>query len=124
MRRNLLIAALLAGCVSAEAQESLPLYLGFEAKPLDAELVNIFLWMRATVEQDEVVDYGDCVVARYALDQGAGFARHLRTNITKRGGIWRSDAVYTISVELPPGLKTIDAEIFAQSCAERGVPTT
>lgn len=123
MSRNLLLAACLAGCASAEALEDMPLYLGSEAKKIDDDLVNVFVWMRATGDRTQLKTYADCAVARYALDQDAGFARHLRTNITERGGIWRSDAIYTISVELPPGLKTIDASSFAQSCAEKGIPT-
>ena len=68
-------------------------------------------------------DYAECAAAQYTLIRGYGFARHVRTNVTEEGGIWRADAVYTISPSLPKGLKTIDAEVTAFQCAERGIPT-
>ena len=66
--------------------------------------------------------YAECAAAQYALIRGYGFARHLRTNVDEEGGIWRGDAVYTISSALPRGLKTIDAEVVAADCAENGIP--
>ena len=39
------------------------------------------------------------------------------------GGVWHADAVYSVTAALPEGLVTIDAEITAEDCADRGIPT-
>ena len=71
---------------------------------------------------EDVDQYAECAAAQYTLIRGYGFARHVRTNVVEEGGIWRGDAVYTISPALPRGLKTIDAEVVAAHCAENGIP--
>jgi hypothetical protein len=73
--------------------------------------------------REEVAHYGECAAAQYAVIRGYGFARHVRTNITEEGGVWRADAVYTISSSLPDGLVTLDAQTVMASCAEQGIPT-
>lgn len=70
----------------------------------------------------DVERYAQCAAAQYTLIRGYGFARHLRTAVRREGDIWRGDAVYTISPALPRGTKTLDAEVVAASCAERGIP--
>ena len=49
--------------------------------------------------------------------------RHIRTLAGKEGGVWRADAVYSVSAALPGGLTMIDAEVTVEECAERGIPT-
>jgi len=71
----------------------------------------------------DVEAYARCAAAQYALIRGFGFARHVRTNVDQAGGIWRGDAVYTISSALPRGLKTIDAEVAVRDCGAQGIPT-
>ncbi len=101
-----------------------PDYRGTETRLLDSDLVEI----RARVSgegasEKAATDYAQCAAAQYALVRGYGFARHVRTNVTEEGGIWRADAVYTISPALPQGLKTIDAEVTVADCKDRGIPT-
>ena len=69
-------------------------------------------------------NYALCIAANYAISQGNLFARHVRTTLTEEAGLWRADAVYTISPELPPGLQTLEAEVVAADCAEQGIPAT
>ena len=78
--------------------------------------------MAGARDAGEVERYAECAAAQYALIRGFGFARHLRTNVVQEGGIWRGDAVYTISPALPDGVKKIDAEVVAADCAENGIP--
>lgn len=78
--------------------------------------------MRGARNQIDVEAYAECAAAQYALIRGYGFARHLRTNVDEEGGLWRGDAVYTISPALPRGSRTIDAEVTALACAENGIP--
>ncbi|MFZ5963898.1 hypothetical protein ACOXXX_13170 [Thalassococcus sp. BH17M4-6] len=119
-------AALLAACAPVpEAEEDVPfrpVYEGIETRLLDGDLVSFVVSMRGARGPEDVADYAECAAAQYALIRGYGFARHLRTNVAEEGGLWRADAVYTISPALPRGLKTIDAEVTVFNCAENGIP--
>ncbi len=105
------------------AEDFIPDYKGVETQLLDGDLVQFNVAMTKALSAQDVSDYAECAAAQYTLIRGYGFARHVRTNVTEEGGIWRADAVYTISPSLPKGLKTIDAEVTAFQCAERGIPT-
>ena len=99
-----------------------PDYRGVETRLLDGDLVRFHVEMGGARDSADVERYAECAAAQYALIRGFGFARHLRTNVAEEGGIWRGDAVYTISPALPEGLKKIDAEVVAADCAENGIP--
>lgn len=122
---GLLSVILLAGCTPPDPEPVpfAPQYGGIETRLLDGDLVNFLVEMRGARDTDDVAAYAECAAAQYALIRGYGFARHLRTNATEEGGLWRADAVYTISSALPRGLKTIDAEVVVSNCAENGIPT-
>lgn len=119
------LAAALAGCEAGpqEQEEFAPEYLGVETRLMEGDLVNFRVAMRGARESEDVVAYARCAAARYSLIRGYGFARHLRTNLDREGGIWRADAVYTISPALPRGMRTIDAEVTVADCEEQGIPT-
>ena len=104
-------------------EDFIPDYKGVETQLLDGDLVQFNVAMTKALSAQDVSDYAECAAAQYTLIRGYGFARHVRTNVSEEGGIWRADAVYTISPSLPKGLKTIDAEVTAFQCAERGIPT-
>ncbi|KUF09122.1 hypothetical protein [Ponticoccus marisrubri] len=121
----LILATGLGACADAPAAPEtafLPVYQGIDTRLLDGDLVNFIVEMRGARGPADVEDYAECAAAQYALIRGYGFARHLRTNVAQEGGLWRGDAVYTISAALPRGLKTIDAEVVALACAENGIP--
>ena len=99
-----------------------PAYRGIETRLLDGDLVQFLVEMRGARDALDVENYAECAAAQYALIRGYGFARHLRTNVDEEGGLWRADAIYTISPALPRGLMTIDAEVVASACAENGIP--
>ena len=105
------------------AEDFIPDYKGVETQLLDGDLVQFNVAMTKALSAQDVSDYAECAAAQYTLIRGYGFARHVRTTVSEEGGIWRADAVYTISPSLPKGLKTIDAEVTAFQCAERGIPT-
>ncbi|GFE65805.1 hypothetical protein [Litoreibacter roseus] len=92
------------------------------ASQIAADLVEIRIAVAPPVTREYINDYSSCVAADYALDLGGGYARHVRTNLLKEGGVWRADAIYTISVELPPGLKTIVAEDRVKECRDQAIP--
>lgn len=100
----------------------MPVYGGIETRLLDGDLVSFLVEMRGARSAKDVEAYAECAAAQYAVIRGYGFARHLRTKTNDEGGLWRSDAVYTISPALPRGLKTIDAEVVVSNCAENGIP--
>ncbi len=99
-----------------------PVYEGIETTLLDGDLVKFDVVMRGARGPTDVEAYARCAAAQYALIRSYGFARHLRTNAYEEGGLWRGDAVYTISPALPRGVRTIDAEVVTASCVENGIP--
>jgi len=128
MIRALLISPLLlAACDTQTGHEEVtrfaPDYQGVETRLLDGDLVQFTVAMTGAREQADLDAYVECAAAQYALIRGYGFARHLRTNVNQEGGVWRADAVYTISPSLPRGLRKLDAEVVVAHCAENGIPT-
>jgi len=125
---RLATAGLLAACAApepggdAEAPFT-PDYRGIETRLLDGDLVGFRVEMAGARDADDVEAYGRCAAARYALIRGYGFARHVRTSVAQSGGVWRGDAVYTVSPTLPMGVRTIDAEVAVADCAAQGIPT-
>jgi hypothetical protein len=118
-------AGFLAGCGDSygEVSRVAPAYEGVDTRLLDGGLVRFQVAMRGARSEEDVSAYAECAAAQYALIRDYGFARHLRTNVTEQGGLWRGDAVYTISAQLPRGLRTLDAEVVVAQCAENGIPT-
>ncbi|MCG6901513.1 MAG: hypothetical protein LJE68_02425 [Rhodobacter sp.] len=115
-----------AACTTGEpevASEFNPVYKGIETRLLEGDLVSFLVQMEGARDNADVSTYAECAAAQYALIRGYGFARHLRTNVQQEAGLWRADAVYTISPALPRGLSTIDAEVTVSNCAETGIPT-
>ena len=98
-------------------------YLGIETRLVDDDIVQFDVAMTKALTPADVEQYADCAAAGYTLIRGYDFARHLRTKVYKASGIWRADAVYTISPALPRGSRTLIAEVVADDCAARGIPT-
>lgn len=123
------LVGVLAGCMDQtqtggnSPAASTPEYLGVETRLIEGDLVNFLVEMKGVQVTEDLNSYVECVAAQYAVIRGYGFARHVRTNVAEQGGIWRADAVYTISSALPDGLKTIDAEVVVAACADNGIPT-
>ncbi|WP_299042545.1 hypothetical protein [uncultured Tateyamaria sp.] len=125
MKAAWIITALpLAACEPVPtAERFIPDYRGVETQLLADDLVQFDVEMTNALSAADVENYAECAAAGYTLIRGWGFARHLRTNVTEEGGVWKADAVYTISPALPRGIRTIDAEVVAAACAEKGIPT-
>ena len=122
---SFLAVAPVAGCVQAQpdALAFRPDYNGVDTRLLDGDLVSFIVEMDGARSGEDVADYAECAAAQYTLIRGYGFARHVRTNVNESDGLWRADAVYTISPALPRGAKTIDAEVVVDHCVENGIPT-
>ena len=125
---TLLTAAVagLSACASEQAVSAgdlSPDYNGIQTVLLDGDLVSFRVAMTGARDETDVEAYARCAAAQYALIRGAGFARHVRTNVAKDGNIWRGDGVYLISAALPRGFKTIDAEVTVRDCGEQAIPT-
>ena len=112
-----------AGEVPEERGET-AVYQGVSTILLDTGMVSFSVAMTGAKDRTDVEAYGRCAAAQYALDQGFGFARQVRTIVRKEGRTWYGDAVYLISASLPEGLRTIDAEVVATECEELGIPTS
>ena len=120
------VAILVAACAEEPrvlSGEFSPVYKGIETELLDDGIVNFRVQMTGARGNQDVSDYARCAATQYALIRGFGFTRHVRTNVAFQGGVWRADAVYTISSTLPQGLRTLDAEVTVQDCAAQGIPT-
>ncbi|MFE3837710.1 hypothetical protein [Pseudogemmobacter sonorensis] len=98
-------------------------YLGIQTVLLDGDMVSFRVAMKGARSEADVEAYGRCAAAQYALIRGAGFARHVRTQVARAGETWRGDAVYLISAALPEGLRTIDAEVTVRDCGALRIPT-
>lgn len=107
----------------AKAPGFSPKYLKVETLLLQNDLVNFRVAMSGARTKADVADYAKCAAAQYALIRGFGFARHVRTKVEESDGLWRGDAVYTISASLPDGLLTLDAEVVVANCNDDGIPT-
>jgi hypothetical protein len=105
------------------AEQFIPDYRGVETTLLDDDLVQFRVAMTKALEPANVSQYAECAAAEYTLIRGYGFARHVRTKVDQRGDLWTGDAVYTISPDLPQGIRTIDAEVTLANCREKGIPT-
>lgn len=119
--------AALGACAPAgevpEERGQTAVYQGVSTILLDDDLVSFSVAMTGAKDRAEVEGYGRCAAAQYALDQGFGFARQVRTIVTKKGGTWYGDAVYLLSAELPEGLRTIDVTEAVTECEVLGIPT-
>ncbi len=117
----------LAACAAApdaEAGEAVKAqYLSSEVMLMGGDLVQAKVAAKGRDAGAVLDDYARCVVAGFALKNNAGFVRNVRTLTGKEGGIWRADAVYSVTSALPEGVQTIDAEVTVADCAERGIPT-
>jgi len=117
----------LAGCAATSGGGAgtafAPVYQGVETFLLDGDLVNFRVSMQGARGPEDVERYAACAAAQYTLIRGYGFARHVRTLVNETAGNWRADAVYTISPALPPGARTIDAEVTVADCLLSGIPT-
>ena len=100
-----------------------PSYLGIQTTLLVEDMVSFQVALGDTKDPAALEAYARCAAAQYALIRGAGFARHIRTNVTLTRGVLKGDAVYLISAALPRGTKTIDAEVTVRDCGELGIPT-
>lgn len=133
MARGAILAAMipavagLSACAPAQGTTSradfVPVYGGIETALLDGDLVNFRVAMTGARGREDVDAYARCAAAQYALIRGYGFARHVRTAVDAQGGVWRGDAVYTISSALPRGVRTLDAEVVVRDCGAQGIPT-
>ncbi|MEF3047492.1 hypothetical protein [Pseudotabrizicola sp. L79] len=116
------VSACAAGGEVAQGDAN-PAYQGIQTVLLDGDMVSFRVAMTGARDERDVEAYARCAAAQYALIRGAGFARHVRTNVAKDGNIWRGDGVYLISAALPRGFKTIDAEVTVRDCGEQAIPT-
>ena len=129
MRGGLPVVALLTGCAATlpvdpvEEGPFTPTYQPVETALLDGDLVQFTVAMRGARSQSDLTDFADCAAAGYTQIRGYEFARHLRTNLDRRGGVWRADAVYTISPQRPAGTIMIDAGETVADCKRDGIPT-
>lgn len=119
--------AALGACAPAgevpEERGQAPVYQGISTILLDKDLVSLTVAMTGAKDGSDVEAYGRCAAAQYALDQGFGFARQVRTIVKKDGQTWYGDAVYLLSATRPEGLRTIVTADAVAECEVLGIPS-
>lgn len=98
-------------------------FLSADAQGWKDDLVRVRVTLKGADGEAAASDFARCIAAGYAVKNNAGFVRHVRTLTDKEGGIWRGDAVYSVTAALPQGVQTIDAEVTVEDCADRAIPT-
>ncbi|MES2550982.1 MAG: hypothetical protein V4630_15005 [Pseudomonadota bacterium] len=119
--------AALGACAPAgevpEERGQAPVYQGISTILLDEDLVSLTVAMTGAKDGSDVEAFGRCAAAQYALDQGFGFARQVRTIVKKDGQTWYGDAVYLLSAARPEGLRTIVTAEAVTECEVLGIPS-
>lgn len=100
-----------------------PVYLDVATRLMDTNLVNFQVRMRGARYAGDVEDYARCAAGQYTLIRGYEYAQHVRTNLAKDGGIWKADAVYTVSPSFPAGSVALRASEVVKDCRDKGIPT-
>lgn len=123
--KGLVFITFLAACGAGNitAERLIPDYQGVETRLLQDDLVQFEVVMTNALSVRDVEDYAQCAAAGYTLIRGFGFARKVRTTVTRSARTWQGDAVYLISATVPRGLSTIDAELAVETCNDKGIPT-
>lgn len=123
--RALALIALVSACgtTNPSAERLIPDYRSVETRLLQDDLVQFEVEMTNALSVRDVEDYAQCAAAGYTLIRGFGFARKIRTRVTRQSSVWLGDAVYLISPTVPRGSNTIDAEVAVATCNDRGIPT-
>ncbi|MEM9434541.1 MAG: hypothetical protein AAGA12_11520 [Pseudomonadota bacterium] len=123
MRQAAFLAAGSLTACTAVSQDGPLDYQGVSVDNLGRDLVSVQVALSGITVIEQVQAYADCAAAQYALDEGYGYVRHLRRKVDQEGGIWRGDAVYTLSKTRPEGTNVIDADSVVFACVENGTPT-
>ncbi len=117
----------LAGCAgmapTAEPGLARATYLSADAVGWKDDLVRVRVTLKGADAEAAAGEFARCIAAGYAVKNNAGFVRHVLTLTDKEGGIWRGDAVYSVTAALPRGVQTIDADVTVEECGDRAIPT-
>lgn len=87
-----------------------------------SDLVEVTANLREGVDADIAFSYATCALARWAKEQGAPFARHIRTLQDQRNGKLLIGAAYMLSDDRPQGLRVMETNDTLRECRDRGIP--
>jgi len=124
MRAMVLSFLAAVACTASDAPRAFgPSYDGIEAESLDDTLINIRATVSGDATADDAIQYAECAVAQFALFNGSSFARQLRTTVETVDGALVADTAYSISEDVPAGVRKMDAEVVMAACRDAGIPT-
>jgi hypothetical protein len=114
-----------AGCAERAplASDFVPEYLGADVRLLAPDLAQVRASMTKAQSPSDVSNYADCALVGFMRTRGYNYARLLRGNLSQEGGVSSTDAVYSLSPDLPEGIKVIDAQARTAECAQKRIPT-
>jgi hypothetical protein len=110
------MACFVTGCEKPFSDDS------FEDEPIEDGLVRVRVDVKNAKQDAAVLSFANCTAARYAIDRGFAFARHIMSTLDYKFDLKSAEAVYLLSATLPPGSKKLDVEVVAINCAENGIP--
>lgn len=87
-----------------------------------SDLIEVTANLREGVDADIAFSYATCALARWAKDEGAPFARHIRTLQDQRNGKLLIGAAYILSDDRPAGLRVMETNDTLRECKDRGIP--
>jgi hypothetical protein len=117
----LVLTACLGGGAQMEEPPEPPTYGPVVIAELAENLVQVKLSMTTQTVENHITEMANCNLASYALQVGRRYARHLRTNAYEEDGLWRADAVYSLSDGRPRG-QVIDAATLVVACSNNNIP--
>lgn len=98
-------------------------FIAAQVKPLGrGDLVEVTANLREGVDADVAFSYATCALAGWARDNGAPYARHVRTLQDRRNGKLLIGAAFTLSQSQPMGLRVMETNETLRMCKDRGIP--
>ena len=97
-------------------------YVSATSELIEDGMVRIRVVVRNAKQGSEVLYFANCAAARYAINRGFSFVRHVTSTLDYNLESKSAEAVYFVSAALPVGFKKLDAEVVAVNCAENGIP--
>ncbi|SDD22434.1 hypothetical protein SAMN05421538_101148 [Paracoccus isoporae] len=87
-----------------------------------AELVSVVVQLREGVDESTAFAYATCTLAAWSRTTKTPYGRHIRTLSSERNGVLTVESVFTMSTDLPLGLRVMERDKTLQECRANGVP--
>lgn len=86
------------------------------------DLVSVIVQLREGVDDSTAFAYATCTLAAWSRTTKTPYGRHIRTLSSERNGVLTVESVFTMSTDLPLGLRVMERDKTLQDCRANGVP--